>query len=134
MIQESLITAAKLASINAYAPKSNIQVGCILKIEPGEQGKGGIITGVNIETHGTDTVHAEVCAVAHALTRGYRMHDVVSLTLWFPKYAQPPCGACCQFLSNFFKDDFPLICAGPDGVIETTLGECLPYAYKGRKR
>lgn len=132
MDKAGLIKAAQLAAINSKADKSGIKVGCVLQIEAAEKGNIAVVQGTNIETHGADTVHAEVCAVSSAISKGVQIHDIKSLVLWFPKYAQPPCGCCLQFLCNFFDDKFPLICAGPDRVIETTLGECLPFAYRSK--
>lgn len=133
MQKESYIKAAQLAAINSKAIKSGIEVGCVLIINPGARGvHERPVAGCNVECHGADTIHAEVSAVCNAIAQGYGMHDVIALFLWFPKYAQPPCGCCLQFLSNWFDNDLPLICAGPDTVIETTLGEALPFAYKER--
>lgn len=131
--KESLITAAKLAANNAKPIKSKIAVGCVLRVEPGERGiSARNVSGCNIEMHGADNIHAEMCALSHAIAYGYGLHDVTALGLWFPLYAQAPCGACLQGLATYFKDSLELICAGPDKVIETTLGEALPFAYRCR--
>jgi len=130
MLDESLISAAKLASDNAKAIKSGIKVGCALQVEQGERGDILVVQGCNIESHGADNVHAEVNAVCSAVSQGIQLHDITKLYLWFPLEAQPPCGCCLQFLASHFKDDFELVCAGPDRTIRTTLGEALPFAYR----
>ena len=42
----------------------------------------------------------------------------------------PPCGRCCQQLSEFASPDTRVHLCGPDGVRRTvTLGELLPLAF-----
>jgi cytidine deaminase len=44
--------------------------------------------------------------------------------------ASPPCGACRQVLSEFAAGTTPMVFAGENGPVETTLAALLPFGFR----
>ncbi len=88
-------------------------------------------TGANVEnaSYGLTTC-AERVAVQAAVMDGARSFAAIAI-------AGPdgvpcaPCGACRQVLAEFGAPSMPVIYAGENGPIETTLGALLPSAFDG---
>lgn len=131
MDKKQLIQAAKEASQNAYAPYSKFQVGAaILMID------GTIIKGANIENISFGATNcAERSALFTAASNGYRRGDFKAIAI-YGNTAEPisPCGICRQALSEFLEADTPVYLVDEKlSVLDTTLGELLPYAFHDLK-
>src|ERR1700733_3429876 len=110
---EGLISAAKQARENAYAPFSNFRVGAAVRA-----GSGRTYTGCNIEnaTYGL-TVCAERVAIFKAMSEGERNFDAIAVVTDTDTLT-PPCGACRQLIWEFCGD-IPVILANLKGKTET---------------
>ncbi|HHT70141.1 MAG TPA: cytidine deaminase [Firmicutes bacterium] len=122
--EQELVTAARAAREQAYAPYSNYRVGAALRTA-----SGAIFTGCNIENaaYGA-TVCAEQVAVFKAVSAGER--DFVALAVAASgEDVASPCGTCRQVLAEFVPD-LILYLTGSSGAVETaTLKELLPRAF-----
>lgn len=118
-----LISAAREAAKNAYAPYSGYAVGAALLAKSGR-----IFTGCNFEnaSFGAGTC-AERVALGSALAAGER--DFEAIAVCGPDPDITPCGICRQALAEF--GDLCVLCAGPDGEArEYTLAKLLPYGFR----
>ena len=121
---ESLATAAKAASANAYSRYSNFRVGAAIL-----SSAGAVASGCNVEnaSYGL-TMCAERNAVFTAINSGAT--EIVALAVYTPT-AHPvtPCGACRQVIAEFGQDArIRAYCDGPD-KIEFTMEALLPAAF-----
>lgn len=124
-----LLSAAREAARQAYAPYSDFPVGAALLTESGE-----IITGCNVEnvSYGL-TICAERAAVFSAVSQGHRRFK--SIAVWAerrPNGAVTPCGACRQVLAEFMPPDGVIIMSDPNEqgiVMQSLLNELLPKAF-----
>jgi cytidine deaminase len=122
-VTDPLLSAARAAQQQAYAPYSRFHVGAAL-----ESDDGRIFAGCNVEnaSYGL-TICAEraaVCAAVSAGARRFRRAVVVSDC--DPPAA--PCGACRQVLAEFGRD-FWVDAFGPSASLSWTIGELLPAAF-----
>jgi cytidine deaminase len=122
-VTDPLVSAARAAQQQAYAPYSRFHVGAALESEDGR-----VFVGCNVEnaSYGL-TICAEraaVCAAVSAGARRFRRAVVVSDT--DPPAA--PCGACRQVLAEFGRD-FRIDGVGSAASITWTVGELLPAAF-----
>jgi cytidine deaminase len=112
------------AAFNSYSPYSHFPVGAALLLPDGK-----IITGANVENRSFGLANcAERTAVFTAVACGYRTFQAIAIAT--PASVTPvgPCGACRQVLSEFAPPETPVIFgASPDNLVETTLGELLPF-------
>ena len=46
----------------------------------------------------------------------------------------PPCGICRQFMAEFCGDDLPVLLYDGQAIVEKTLGELLPEAFRLQER
>ena len=120
---DPLVTAARNAQAQAYAPYSNFRVGAAL-----EATDGTVFLGCNIEnaSYGL-TICAEraaICAAVSAGVRRFRRAVVVSDV--DPPAA--PCGACRQVLAEFGLD-LPIDGVGTRGMVRWRLADLLPAAF-----
>ncbi len=122
-MSDPLVSAARAAQQQAYAPYSRFRVGAALE---GEDGR--VFVGCNVENASFGlTICAEraaVCAAVSAGVRGFRRAVVVS-------DADPPaapCGACRQVLSEF-GPDLAVTAVGPSQSVSWTMGQLLPAAF-----
>ncbi len=121
---DSLITAARQARENAYAPFSNFRVGAAVRANSGR-----VFTGCNVEnaTLGL-TCCAERVAIFKAVSEGERGFDAIAVVTDVPGLT-PPCGACRQIIWEFCGD-VPVVLANLDGKVETeTAGKLLPRPF-----
>jgi len=125
---ETLLQAAAQAATQAYAPYSHFPVGAALLCTDGE-----IITGVNVEnaSYGL-TICAERTAVVKAITSGKRRFSAIAV--WASNRLHgsvTPCGACRQFLAEFFAADGAIVISNAqDGSVQLfTMKELLPEAF-----
>ncbi|MEB3298959.1 MAG: cytidine deaminase [Candidatus Sericytochromatia bacterium] len=119
-----MLTEARAARVNAYAPYSGFPVGAALLLADGT-----VVRGVNVEnrTFGL-TVCAERTAVATAVAAGHR--QFLALAVSAERAAPcPPCGACRQVLAEF-SPSLPIYLEGPDGTpVVHDLGQLLPEQF-----
>ncbi len=120
---DPLVTAARAAQQQAYAPYSHFHVGAALEAEDGR-----VFVGCNVEnaSYGL-TICAEraaVCAAVAAGARRFRRAVVVSES--DPPAA--PCGACRQVLAEF-GPGLRIDGVGPKGTVSWTMEELLPAAF-----
>lgn len=122
---QTLLTAARDGSKNAYAPYSHFTVGAALL---GTDGR--IYTGCNVENVSFGlTSCAERNALFGAIAAGCR--NFTALALVAPKEVTP-CGACRQVLAEFCKPDLPIFFSdlNPESLPKhTTLGDLFPTPF-----
>ena len=120
---------AEKAAEHAYAPYSQFRVGAALLLEG-----GAVATGCNVENCSYRlTSCAEQGAIARAVAeRGAEIRVRAVAVANLNDAASMPCGACRQTLSEFGGDTMLVLYPGAGGaVMETTLGELLPHAFRG---
>jgi len=126
MNMEPLLSMARQARENAYAPYSKFAVGAAL------QTKGGrVFCGCNVENLSFGlSCCAERNAVFAAVAEGEREFDAIAIVA-DSKEPVTPCGACRQVLAEFNLD--LEVCSGNlQGAIYTaSLRELLPRAKEG---
>ena len=125
--REELITAARKARENAFAPYSKFRVGAALRSNSKK-----IFTGCNVEnsTYGL-TACAERVAVWKAISEGARDFDLIAIVADTEKLT-PPCGACRQILWEFCGD-IEIILANLRGKAETCrLSELFPRPFDAK--
>jgi cytidine deaminase len=119
-----LITAARRARKNAYAPYSNYPVGAAVLA-----GSGKIYTGCNIENAAYPSgLCAERVAIFKAVSEGER--KLVALAVVTSNLGSP-CGACRQVFSEFADDEAIIVLANTRGnrQMKFTLKEILPARF-----
>ena len=124
MIIDELISKAKEARDNAYAPYSGFKVGAALL------GKSGIIyTGANVEnaSYGL-TVCAERIAVFKAVTSGEKKFESIAVSGSGHGYIYP-CGACLQVLAEFSPEMNVIITDEKNSYKEYNLSAMLPQIF-----
>lgn len=126
---EELLHKAKEARSLSYSPYSNFAVGAAL-----ECSDGSVFCGGNIENASFPlSMCAERNAIYHALMRGKKKEDFVSLAI-VADTEEPcsPCGACRQVLWELFPLDAPIYLGNLKNETKlTTAKELLPFAFKG---
>lgn len=126
MTDRDLITMAKKASLNAYAPYSKFSVGAALECDGGK-----VFTGCNVENAALgSTICAERTACCKAISEGYRKFRRLAIYADSANWATP-CGACRQFLVEFTKDtDLEILCAkADDRYVSYKLSDLLPNVF-----
>lgn len=122
---EDLLSAAKRAHANAYAPYSGFHVGAALRAA-----SGTVYAGANIEnaSYGLGRC-AEQSAVQAMASAGERSFSEIVV---YTTAADPasPCGACRQVLFEFAQDA-DVFLVNDQGVVKPwTVAELLPGAFK----
>ncbi|HYC30706.1 MAG TPA: cytidine deaminase [Gemmatimonadales bacterium] len=120
---DPLVTAARAAQQQAYAPYSRFRVGAALEADDGR-----VFVGCNVEnaSYGL-TICAERAAVCAAVSAGARrLRRAVVATDIDPPAA--PCGACRQVMSEFGAD-LSVTAVGPGQSVSWTMRELLPAAF-----
>jgi cytidine deaminase len=124
--QAELLSAARDAAQQAYAPYSGFRVGAALLLEGGE-----IVIAANVENA---SYGLSICAERSAIVRAIaqhgpklRIHAVAITNL--NNAPSSPCGACRQVLSEFMPPN-GLILFPFDGSPHThTLAELFPFSF-----
>jgi cytidine deaminase len=119
---QTLISAARQARQNAYAPYSGFAVGAALRTRSER-----VFTGCNVEnaSYGL-TICAERVAVVKAISEGECDIEVIAVV---SRGGVTPCGACRQVLAEF-NSDLRVILADLEGNgREFRLSELLPEAF-----
>ena len=125
MTHDKLISIAKEALKNAYAPFSKFQVGAALLTKSGE-----VYTGVNVEnsSYGA-TICAERTAFVKAISEGVREFSAIAIVS--SEGSAWPCGICRQFMQEFCDADFEIISLDDEGNIKVyTMAEMLPEGFR----
>lgn len=126
---EELLDKAKQARALSYSPYSHFAVGAAL-----ECADGSVFCGVNIENASFPlSMCAERNAIYHALMRGKKKEDFVSLAI-VADTDEPcsPCGACRQVLWELFPLDAPIYLGNLKNETKyVTAKELLPFAFRG---
>ena len=126
---EELLDKAKQARTLSYSPYSHFAVGAAL-----ECADGSVFCGANIENASFPLgMCAERNAIYHALMRGKKKEDFVSLAM-VADTDEPcsPCGACRQVLWELFPLDAPIYLGNLKNEIKhVTAKELLPFAFNG---
>ena len=126
MNMEPLLSMARQARENAYAPYSKFAVGAAL------QTKGGrVFCGCNVENLSFGlSCCAERNAVFAAVAEGEREFDAIAIVA-DSKEPVTPCGACRQVLAEFNLD--LEVCSGnlQGATYTASLRELLPRAKEG---
>lgn len=126
---EELLDKAKHARALSYSPYSHFAVGAAL-----ECADGSVFCGANIENASFPlSMCAERNAIYHALMRGKKKEDFVSLAI-VADTDEPcsPCGACRQVLWELFPLDAPIYLGNLKNEIKhVTAKELLPFAFNG---
>ena len=125
MNNAQLISAAKSALKNSYAPYSRIKVAAALLTEDGT-----VVTGVNVENSSYGlTVCAERVALCKAVSEGHTRFTAIAV--FSPSLKRiVPCGACLQSLAEF-SPKMNVITQGSDGRTATTkLDKLLPRGFR----
>lgn len=126
---EELLNKAKQARALSYSPYSHFAVGAALECTD-----GSVFCGANIENASFPLgMCAERNAIYHALMRGKKKEDFVSLAI-VADTDEPcsPCGACRQVLWELFPLDAPIYLGNLKNEIKhVTAKELLPFAFNG---
>jgi cytidine deaminase len=126
---ERLVTAARGARANAYAPYSKYEVGAAILTK-----KGSVFTGVNVENASYPAgLCAERGAVAQMIAAGERDPIACAVATGGAR-AGSPCGFCRQVLREFARDMTVVLVAEEGGHLtrrDTTLAKLLPDAFDG---
>ena len=120
---DPLVSAARAAQQQAYAPYSRYRVGAALEADDGR-----VFAGCNVEnaSYGL-TICAERAAVCTAVASGARgFRRAVVVTDSDPPAA--PCGACRQVLAEF-GPRLTVTAVGPTATLTWTMAELLPAAF-----
>ena len=113
-----LLAAADEASGRAYAPYSELNVGCAVLTREGQ-----VVVGVNVENAAYPLgVCAERTALARAIAEGYRPGDFVAAAI-----TASPCGGCRQWLHEMGVEH--VVFRQGERVVTMTTDELLPESF-----
>lgn len=125
IVDQTLVQAAKKAHDNAYAPYSKFHVGAAVVTNT-----GNITSGSNVEnaSYGL-TICAERNCISQSISRGeYKFCTLVIYTE--QESLIPPCGACRQFLAEFFDENVVIVAINHKGEQqEWTITDLLPDSF-----
>lgn len=124
--QEIMLSMAKKAQLNAYAPYSQFHVGVCIHADNGEYFAGG-----NIENGAYPSSQcAEGSAIGAMITHGGK--KIRELLVVSPnESACPPCGNCRQMISEHAASDCKIHLANSNGEILEIIafGDLLPNKF-----
>lgn len=124
MENEVLISYAKKAMGNAYAPYSGFSVGAALLTSEGE-----VFTGCNVENASFGaTICAERCAILKAISEGYTSFEKIAIVSSSQDLTYP-CGICRQFLSEFMEDGIVVLMDKHENIKEYSLNDLIPFSF-----
>lgn len=132
--EQALVDAAFTAREQSYSPFSGFSVGAAVLME------GKVFGGCNIECSGMSaTCCAERTAIFKAVSQGHRHLEAIAVV--GGPTGQPiaalcaPCGVCRQVIAEFGDLDKTtvIMVTGRDSWETRTIGELLPFAFKGDK-
>ena len=121
---KELFEAAQEVSKKAYCPYSLFPVGAALITKNNK-----IFTGCNVENRSFGLTNcAERTAIFKAISEGET--EIIALAICAPKadYPVSPCGACRQVISEFAKEDCPVIFGSSwENCVKTNVKELFPF-------
>ena len=123
-----LLTMARQAREQAYAPYSRFLVGAAVITRDGRR-----FSGCNVENASYGLCNcAERTALFAAIAAGCRPGDFVALAVIGDTPAPiAPCGACRQVMAELCSQDMPVLLANLQGDVQlTTVGQLLPGSFK----
>jgi cytidine deaminase len=123
-----LLTLARSAREQAYAPYSNFQVGAALLTRDGRR-----FSGCNVENASYGLCNcAERTALFSAIAAGCRPGDFAALAVVADtENPVSPCGACRQVMSELCDDAMPVLLANLHGdTQQTSVAALLPGSFK----
>ena len=124
MDNDILISYAKKAMGNAYAPYSGFSVGAALLSADGE-----VFTGCNVDNSSFGaTICAERCAVLKAVSEGCTSFTKIAIVSSSDDLTYP-CGICRQFLSEFMEDGEVILCDSEGNIKEYSLDTLIPFSF-----
>ena len=129
MTPEQLISLAKEAMAQAYAPYSGFYVGAALLCADGT-----VYQGCNIENAAYGPTNcAERTAFFKAVYDGHR--DFTAIAICGGKEGHitgsfPPCGVCRQVMREFCEDGFLVYLINDQGYETRTLSQLLPDSFR----
>jgi cytidine deaminase len=125
---DDLLTLARSAREQAYAPYSNFQVGAALLTRDGRR-----FSGCNVENASYGLCNcAERTALFSAIAAGCRPGDFAALAV-VADTDDPvsPCGACRQVMSELCDDAMPVLLSNLHGdTRQTSVAALLPGSFK----
>lgn len=126
-LSEKLLKMASEARKNATPKRSGVHVGAALLADNGD-----IITGCNMELESFMIgICAERCAIAKALSEGYRKFQAIAIVV-DTKEVNAPCSICRQYLLDLGLD-LEVIMGNGDlsKTVTMTVGELVPMPFLG---
>ena len=128
MKPEELLSLAKEAMGNAYAPYSGFFVGAALLAADGT-----VYTGCNIENSAFGPTNcAERTAFFKAVSEGKREFTAIAVVGGKEGTIEglcPPCGVCRQVMQEFCGPDFMIYMGKKEGFEAVKLKDLLPYGF-----
>jgi cytidine deaminase len=131
MTDEELISIARSAAAQAYAPYSNFQVGCAVQSVDGE-----IATGSNMENA---CYRLGICAEQSALSAAQQKFGLdkiarIAVVGGMDSTVCTPCGGCRQAIfeaAQLSGRDLLVLCSSGDGTATQrhAIGELLPFGF-----
>ena len=127
-LPRKLLTAAKHAYAQAYAPYSKFKVGAAILAEDGKVYAGG-----NVENAAyPNGVCAETSAISAMVLGGGKKIRAIAVVAGGAKLVTP-CGGCRQRIAEFADPETPVHICGPEGVKATyAIAELLPASFDKR--
>ena len=120
---DELIVRARARAEQAYAPFSKFRVGAVVVAAD-----GSTYEGANVENSAFGSgMCAEATAIGHAVSNGVRKIDTVAVSCIDADEPGYPCGNCRQIMVEFGVER--VLVDGPDGVVEHTLDQIIPYGF-----
>ena len=124
MSTDELVAEARAVAEGAYAPFSRFRVGAVIVAADGSR-----FSGANVENSAYGaSICAEANAISSAAAAGVRKIDTVAVSCIDAAEPGYPCGNCRQLMNEFRVER--VIVDGPDGPIEHTMEEILPYGFR----
>nr|WP_243047589.1 cytidine deaminase [Dyella sp. RRB7] len=123
-----LLTMARQAREQAYAPYSRFLVGAALVTRDGRH-----FSGCNVENASYGLCNcAERTALFTAVAAGCKPGDFEALAVIGDTQGPiSPCGACRQVMAELCREDMPVWLGNLNGVVqETTVGALLPGSFR----
>lgn len=127
-VLDHLLTLARRAREQAYAPYSKFLVGAALRTRDGRE-----FGGCNVENAAYGLCNcAERTALFSAIAAGCRPGDFVALAVIADTpHPVSPCGSCRQVMSELCDPEMPVLLANlADETRETSVAELLPGSFK----
>ena len=124
MTDKELVTLAKEAMEQAYAPYSKFRVGAALLAKDGT-----VFKGCNVENASYGATNcAERTAVFKAVSEGCREFEAIAIVASSGEHI-PPCGICRQVLAEFMPDGKVILDSDEKGMVTYLVRELLPLGF-----